>query len=89
MKITLPDDRRIAATASAAGFADVDAFVRHLLEGAIERGEETELSPAERFGRFERFLDGLGSANPNVDDRREAIYAEREAAVLSDDANPR
>lgn len=78
MKINLPDDLEIMSRATAAGFADVDSYICHLVESDHRTGEESQrvgdVDYAEWKATFDSFLASLKPGNPDFDDSRESIY---------------
>lgn len=92
MQITLPDDPRIAAKAAAAGFANIDEYVRHLVEQdeppTDQKPQPHELPYEEWKERFDNFLAMQKPRNATLDDSREAIYGERlrKQMLIDDDA---
>ena len=84
MQINLPDNLKITSKAAAAGFSDVESYVRHLIEtDGYSTSEEHNSQPDAEIdyevweNRFNTFLACLEPGNPNFDDSRESIYPVR------------
>lgn len=84
MQINLPSHPRLLSKANAAGFANVEEYVRHLIEadaGPLDReavtGQDAAPSFAEWERRFDALLASLEPGNPSFDDSRESIYPVR------------
>jgi len=84
MQITLPDDPRYQATAAAAGFANVEEYVRAMLRD--EAGKQVDeahpnhkQSPHEGWEqKLMKYRSRLRPGNPDFDDSRESIYPGRD-----------
>lgn len=55
----------------------LEAIESHLSSAPDETNETAELSADEWLARFDEFIRGHRSRNPNVDDSRAGIYSER------------
>ncbi len=87
MQITLTEDPRVRDRAAASGFRSVEEYVRHLVQQDISGQaiqEPTRLPRAEWRRQFDALLQLAEPGNPNLDDSREGIYADRIAKLTSD-----
>lgn len=85
MQISLPDDPRFQANATAAGYASVEAYVLVMLRkgtgtpGSTEpvAADEQHASHDQWKREFHAFQKSLRPCNPQADDTRESIYPVR------------
>ena len=84
MQIEIPDSPELRSRAKAAGFEDVETYVRSVVEASvtqapvIRRPANADLDPEERNRRFREFLDRHAVRGVKyVDDSRESIYEDR------------
>jgi hypothetical protein len=82
MQIELPD--HFASLAIAAGFANVEEYVKFLVNNDVESAEDgegdddyAELPLDEWQRKFREFRARLKPGNPNFDDSRESMYPVR------------
>ncbi|QDT37678.1 hypothetical protein [Stratiformator vulcanicus] len=91
MQITLPDDPRIAERAMAAGFANVEDYVRHLVAQDKPEGPKVpahELPYEEWKKQFDQLTAMAKPRNATLDDSREAIYGPRIRQIMGVDEHP-
>lgn len=84
MQIQLPDDLKLPACAAAAGFSNVEDYIRALIERETStlEAESTDVGSRrlsrEQWDReFQELLAMAKPRNPHMDDSRESIYSDR------------
>jgi hypothetical protein len=91
MQITLAADPTWQACATDAGFASIEAYLCHLVGQDISERNDPQPAPLPRV-EWQRQLESLlqlaEPGNPELDDTREGIYADR-IAKLTAHADPR
>jgi len=81
MQISLPDDPRYQATAAAAGYSNLEDYVRAMLNAEVSTMSPSKtdtLSDDQWEQSLRKIQDICKSANPNFDDRRESLYPVRD-----------
>jgi hypothetical protein len=79
MQILISDEvgQSVRRRATDAGYQEVNEFVQDLLSAEVSSELPSSLSPEQWSRQFKAFLAGLEPGNPQFDDTREGIYADR------------